>query len=171
MMSNFKNNSWFYLIAGLLITANIVTLTLLWLNRSGNDQHPQGPPHSNLFEYLTKELDLNKQQQEAYRNLRDEHQHGTRDLQDSIRKAKDALFILLQQDSVSEEAISAQSNRAAAFHAQLDNFTFHHFQKVRAICNPSQQKKFDEIIQEALRTQGPGMQGPPGNRPPPPHNR
>ena len=173
-MANFKNSSWFYLIAGLLITANIVTLTLLWINRSGNDHHPPGPPHNNnLFEYLSKELNLTKEQQDAYRSLRDEHQQGTRALQDSIRNAKDALFVLLKQDNISEEAITSQSNKAAGFQAQLDNFTFHHFQKVRAICNAEQKKKFDDIIQEALRTQGP-MQGPPPGGgpggPPPPHH-
>ena len=167
-MVNFKNTSWFYLFAGLLITANIVTLTLLWLNRSGNEQHPPREPHSNLFEYLTKELDLTKQQLDKYRVLRDEHQEGTRELQDSIRKSKDALFNLLKQENVSDEAIFAQSNKAAGFHAQLDNFTFHHFKRLRAICTPGQQIKFDNIIQEALRTQGP--QGPPPKRPHPSNN-
>ena len=170
MNTTLKNNSWLYLIAGLIITANIVTLAMLWMHRGGHE-HPQGGQgRGGMFEYLSKELNLTKQQQDAYDSLRNEHQKATRQIQDSIRNAKDALFSMLGKDSVSNEAITMQSNKAAALSAQLDIITFRHFEKVRALCTPDQQKKFDGIIQEALRGmgQGPQRQGPPHDGPPPP---
>jgi hypothetical protein len=39
--------------------------------------------------------------------------------------------------------------------ALLETVTFQHFTEVRKICTPEQQKKFDEIIREALRMMGP----------------
>ncbi len=175
-MTTTRNNFWLYMIAGVIITANIVTLALLWIHKvKNNDDHqghrPQGGPQ--LFEYISNELKLDQKQKAAYALLRDEHHSGAEKLQDSIKAAKDELFTMLQQPNTSEENIIAQSNKAAALTAQLDVFTFHHFQKVRALCTPDQQKKFDEIIQEAIRSmirpQGPPRSAGRREMPPPDH--
>lgn len=166
------------MITGILITANIVTLALLWTHKAKSNTEQQGRrPQGGgpqIFEYISTELKFDQKQKDAYALLRDEHHSGAEKLQDSIKDAKDALFTMLQQPNTTEEAIAAQSNKAAALSAQLDVLTYHHFQKVRAICNPDQQKRFDEIIQESIRSmaqpQGPppgGGRGRPG--PPPPH--
>ena len=175
-MSITRNNFWLYMITGILITANIVTLALLWTHKAKNNdsdhfRKPQGGPQ--LFEYISRELKFDQKQKDAYAVLRDEHRSGAEKLQDSIKVAKDDLFRMLQQGNISNENITAQSNKAAALAAQLDVFTFHHFQKVRALCTPDQQKRFDEIIQEAIhsmaRPQGPppgGLHGmPPSQHP------
>ena len=120
------------------------------------------PPSGQVFEFLTHELKLDPAQQEAYRKLRDEHRAGQREIQDNIRKAKDAFFALLQQPNVSDSLIQSYSARAVAADQKLDEFTFRHFQKLRAICNAEQQKRFDEIIQDALRQMAPPRhEGPP----------
>ena len=160
-MEKIKNNSWLYLVAGIIITANIVTLAMLWIHRGGHEEKNDNPRGPKLFEYLSSELSLSKQQQEAYRDLRNEHREGSRQLQDSIRHAKDELFDLLKQNNLQEEAIMQQSNKAASLGAKLDTLTFHHFQKLRALCNPDQQKKFDGVIRDALQMMGPQRHGPP----------
>ena len=180
-MSNFKNNRWLSIITIVLLVANIVTLAMLWShkNKDGNDQKPPQPP-GQVFEFVSKELALDTAQQEAYKKLRDAHQASQRQMQDSIRKAKDALFLLLQQPTVSDSLVQEYSKRATAFDQQMDIITFKHFQQVRALCNLEQQKKFDAVIKDVLRRmQGPrNRQGPPpgargegpGQLPPPPGN-
>lgn len=178
-MNNFTNNRWLTVVILLLLTANIVTLALLWTNKSKEQGEMRLlPPGGQVFEFLTHELKLDSAQQETYKKLRDEHQAGQKGLQDSIRKAKDALFSLLKQPGVSDSLISAYSRRAVDADQKLDEFTFRHFQKLRAICNAGQQERFDEIIQDALhRMAPPKRQGPPpgmrpgeGPPPPPPDN-
>ncbi|MEI9958666.1 MAG: hypothetical protein WDM90_20685 [Ferruginibacter sp.] len=109
--------------------------------------------------------------------MRDEHQAGQKPLQDSIRSAKETLFDLLKQPAAPDSLVQAASNKAAAADAQLELFTFKHFQKLRAICTVTQQKKFDEIIQDVLHRmampqrrnpQEPPPQGMHGDKPPPP---
>ncbi len=175
-MNNFTNNRWLPVITLLLITANIVTLALLW-TRKGNEEKRFPPqPQGAAFEFLTHELKLDAAQQEAYAKLRDEHRDGQRQIQDSIRKAKDEFFALLKQPNVPDSLVKQYSLRAVEASQRLDEYTFRHFQKLRAICSPEQQKRFDEVIQDALRRMGPpGRQGsPPGMRPgegpPPPGN-
>lgn len=95
-MSNFTNNRWLSVITLLLLTANIVTLALLWTNKKagGRGEGVYPPPQGQVFEFLTNELKLDASQQETYRKLRDEHRGGQKAIQDSIRKAKDEFFTL-----------------------------------------------------------------------------
>jgi protein CpxP len=164
-MNNFTNNRWLSVITLLLLTANIITLALLWTNKKEGREHVDGPARGQAFEFITRELKLDHAQQDAYTKLRDEHQAAVRPLQDSIRKAKDKFFELLQAEDVSDTMVQEYSKKIGELEQQRDVVTFRHFQKLRAICNKEQQKKFDSIIQEALRRMG-GPKRPPG--PPPP---
>ncbi len=177
-MNYFTNNRWLSVITLLLITANIVTLALLWTNKK-NDRETVHAPHKpveQVFEFISEELRLDASQQGSYKKMREEHQAGVRPFQDSIRKAKDSFFGLLKEDNVAETKIQEYSKRIGDLEQQRDVFTFKHFQKLRSICNKEQQTKFDSIIQDVLRRMaGPKRpQGPPppgmehGERMPPP---
>ena len=178
-MTTSTNNRWFTIVILLLLTANIATLTILWMNHKGGDRRDnKPPPQGQVFEFITNELKLDSSQQAAYSKLREEHQAGQKAIQDSMRKAKDAFFALLQQPGTDEATVQAAAKKASDAQQQMEMLTFRHFQKVRAICNPEQQKKFDTIIQDVLRRMAPARrQGPPpprrpgedpGRFPPPP---
>ncbi len=165
-MNNFTNNRWVTIIILLLLTANMVTLILLWTNKGqdGRAENKLPPAQGQVFEFLTRELNLDAAQQESYKKLRDEQHAGVRDIRNNIQqKAKEALFELLKKPNVSDSEIHVYSGRAAAADQQMDEFTFRHFQKLRAICNAAQQKEFDKIILEAL-----GRMAPPRRLGPPP---
>ena len=180
-MSNFTNNRWFAALMLLFLTANVVTLAILWMHNKKEPPAvivPPGPQEQ-VFEFVTRELKLDTAQQEAYAKLREEHQAGVRPMQDSLRKLKDRFFSLLQQASPTDSLIQRYSREAADLDQQLTLFTFRHFQKLRAICNPEQQQRFDKIIEEVIHRLAPdrrrGMPPPPprkgghpGNMPPPP---
>ncbi len=158
-----KNNRLLSVLTIILLIANVVTLTLLWTNNKSQTILPvPAPPTGSVFNFLTKELNLNQQQQQAYKLLRNEHQAGQRLLQDSLRLAKDALFELLKTPVVNEAVIKQASDKGVALQQQLELFTFNHFQKVRALCTTEQQLKFDGLIRQVLQQ----MNG--GRRPGPP---
>jgi Spy/CpxP family protein refolding chaperone len=166
-MNTLTNNRLLSVVILVLLTANIATLGYLWLHRPGAGKMPPGPPASGgqVFEFVTKELQLDTAQQKTYAALRDEHQAGQRPLQDSIRKAKDEFFELLKQPALSDAELQQQSSKVAAAEQQLELFTFKHFQKLRTICTAPQQQKFDAIIQDVLRRMAPAKRP---QRPPPP---
>lgn len=166
-MNNSTNNRWLSVITLFLLTANIVTLALLWTNKKNEKEQVilQPKPGGQVFEFITHELNLDSAQQIAYEKMREAHQAGVRPLQDSIRKAKNTFFDLLADEKVADPMIQEFSKRIAELEQQRDVLTFKHFQKLRAICNKEQQTKFDSIIQEVLRRMG-GPKRPPG--PPPP---
>src|SRR5882757_3490188 len=153
-MSIMKNNKWLGIATMVLLLANIVTLTLLWVNKSKSST-TMPPPQGQVFQFVTEQLQLTQQQQDEYKKLRDEHQAMQRQVQDSIHNAKDAFFSLLQQPNVSEEILNAAAKKCSELDEQMDLVTFKHFQKVRAICNADQQKKFDAIIKDVLHRMAP----------------
>jgi periplasmic protein CpxP/Spy len=166
-MNIFTNNRWITIITLLLLTANIVTLALLWTNIKGDKPYmnPQMKQGAQVFEFVNRELNLDAAQQVTYQKLREEHQAGVRPLQDSMRKAKDRFFDLLKDEQVTDITVQEYSKKIGELEQQRDVITFKHFQKLRALCNKEQQIKFDNIIQEVLHSMG-GPKRPPG--PPPP---
>lgn len=160
----------------LLLLANIVTIAFFWL---GRPKHPAPGFAQSPATYLVKELNLNSTQEQQFMELVKEHQQHAEALRQQIKAAKDKFFKLLQQPSVSDSEKIRAVKSISSITEQLDLVTFDHFKKVRAICNPQQQQKFDSIIQEVLQMVGrprlgPGMPGPGGPRqgdregPPPP---
>ena len=87
-MANFTNNRWFTIISLLLVTANIVTLTLLWTNHKSRDQENKKMPplQGEVFEFINNELKLDSSQRDKYRKLREEHRVVQSMIQDSLRK-------------------------------------------------------------------------------------
>lgn len=163
-MSYFNNNKWWAIIVGLLIVLNTATLTFFWFERKNN--LPQLPPQNNrggARAYLTKELALDSLQQLQYTKLIEQHQQQTSEIRLQIRDAKDAFFSLLTVIAPSTETINQAAKHAVELEQQLDILTFNHFKNMRAICNATQQKKFDTIIKNAVKMMGPLQrpQGPP----------
>ncbi|MGZ3862329.1 MAG: Spy/CpxP family protein refolding chaperone [Bacteroidia bacterium] len=162
----------FYKIAiAVLVVLNISTLTFMWMAHRQNPA-PRGP--AGAFEFLAKELKLDdtqlKQFDEMHKAL---HEEATQ-----IREKNHAMhhrfFDLLhvQNDS---GLVKQLADSMAYYQVQMELLTFNHFKKIRGICRPEQQKKFDEVINQALEMMGPRPGGPPrgpggpeGPPPPPP---
>ena len=119
-MNNFKDNRWLTVVTLLLLTANIITLALLWTTKNKNKGNMRPTPGGQVFEFLTNELKLDAQQREAYKILREEHQQARRGIQDSIRMAKDDFFALLKNPDVSDSVLHVYSGRAVAADQQLE---------------------------------------------------
>jgi len=156
----------------LLLVANAASIAMFWLSRGKNPPTPKGTPQ----EFLVKELKLDSKQQEQFDSLRKEHQEAANQLREKIKTAKESFFDLLKQPDVSDSLKQATAKTVSSFTEELDILTLNHFQKVRSLCTPEQQKKFDEIIQQVTSMMAPphppegpgGPKGPPPDGPPPP---
>ncbi len=165
-MTSLQNNKWLSFFTIALLMANVVTLGLLWASSNKPPNQAGPPPPEPVFEFVTRQLGLNKKQQEIYSTLREEHQRLQRPAQDSLAMARNAFFELLKNPSVSDSVITLYNKKTLAFQQQIELINFRHFQQLRAIGDSEQQSKFDEIIQTVLRRIA--GQGTPGRRPPPP---
>lgn len=161
-MNNSTQKRWLTVTIIALLLANTLTLVLLWGRGNGKENHQDRNPKGQVFEYMTKELALDKNQQDAYAQLRNEHQAGMRAVRDSMHTVKDAFFGLLKDPAASDSLINYYSKKAGELEQRIDLVTYRHFQKVRGICTAVQQEKFDRIIREVLHRLAQPRQGPPG---------
>jgi protein CpxP len=167
-MSYFNRNKWWAIAFLLLIAFNVATLIAFWLIRD-RDRRP-GPPmeRSGVVEFLVKELGFDSVQKQKLAHLHDEHQMKMKEVRRNNREAKNAFFDLLQQHDIPDSTLQKAAKESAKYDAETDMLTFRHFQQVRELCNETQKKKFDAVIQQVLRMIAPP---PPGNQPGPPPGR
>ncbi len=173
-----KNKLLVWLIV-LLVVANAATIVLFWLNKKPNQpQKPNNAPK----EFLIKELKLDTKQQEQLEVLVKEHRAAAQQLRGKTREAKESFFDLLKQTNVTDSAKLTAAKAVSVITEELDLLTLNHFQKIRTLCTPEQQTKFDEIIHQVTSMmgqqrppmgrdkdrQGPPPGGPDSDRPPPP---
>lgn len=149
-----------------LLLANVVTLGLFWFKRP---PHPF-PEKDGVIGFLSNELNFDDKQQAELKKLVDEHRNSTEATREKVKEQKDAFFDLMKNENISDSMINSASFNAIDAQRQMDISVFKHFQKIRALCNETQRKKFDSIIKDALhrmaRPQGPppqagGPEGPP----------
>jgi Spy/CpxP family protein refolding chaperone len=174
-MNYFTKNKWTAIAFIVLVLLNLTTLAVFFFTRP--PMH-DGPRNGSATDFLVKEVGLDSIQKNAFAELRKEHQQQMRELREKNREAKEAFFDLLANPDIDAATLDAAATKASQYEKESDLITFRHFQRVRKICRPDQQKKFDQLIHQVLRMtapepgHGPGRaQGPPPNgegRPPHP---
>jgi len=171
-MNNAAKNKLLVWLVALLLLANAGTLLFFWLGNRKQGLPPKGEPK----EFLIKELGLDASQQQQFDKLVAEHRQAVNALREQVKEKKDALFELIKNTTATDSVKQAAASAVSAVTEQIDMLTVNHFQKVRALCTPEQQKRFDAIIHDITKMMaqprppmGPGNGPPPGdNRPPPP---
>ncbi len=153
-MRNLSSNKLLTIGSILLIVINIVVLSILWADHHhqgpGGHQPPPSGQDRKPSDLLVRQLGLDSAQQEKFSKLREEHHATQQALLDSMHKAKDEFFELVKQQNITDADLKQKADKAAGFMSMIDMLTIKHFQQVRAICTPDQQKKFDEVIMSAM---------------------
>ena len=149
---------------GLLLVINIGLLAWITFFSQSNCLPPK-----RLF--LERELKFDKVQSEAYRILRQEHSQQMRALRENVRSMKEAFYEELPQSNISDDVLKAKAVAIESKMVDADVLTFKHFQKVRQMCTPPQQERFDEVIIDLIRSierpgGSPPRDGQRPNRPP-----
>lgn len=177
-----ENNKYriLWAVVGVLLLLNVGLL--VWISFFSN-RLPAQPQR--LF--LETELKFDEKQTESYRELRQEHAQQMRSLREHVKEMKEDYYADLGK-TISDDSLIARANQIETKMAEADVITFKHFQQVRQMCTPAQQKHFDEVILDLIRSierQGPPRGGPrpegmlprdgrppmEGDMPPPPPER
>jgi periplasmic protein CpxP/Spy len=141
---------------GLLTLLNVALLVTIW----------QKPPHGPMShaprpaDRIIHELNFTHDQQNEFEKLKRQHHDAMLDLQSEGRALRDEFFELLKQENPDQAAVTEKVKAIAKNQEDIEMVTFNHFQQVRKLCNPEQQKRFDNMIKDLLHT----MAGPPGRK-------
>lgn len=147
---NNKVNFLYAVIIALLIL-NFGTLGYMFYRAAPHN--PEGPKA--VSEWLQGQLNLNSGQQIQFEKLQEEHRRKMDAIHQQDRDLHDRYFDLLKGDTTDSIQLQLLADSIALNRKQTELATFYAFKKIRAICNPEQQTKFDAIVGEALRMMGP----------------
>ncbi len=145
-MKNILNNKIAAWLIGLLILANIATLTFFWIGHLKN-QRDNSPKN-----FLAKSLHFSESQKNAYFELAKNHNENANKIREQIKIDKENLFQLLKTDQIVDSVKNNATLKISLSLQALDMLTFEHFKKVRALCTEEQKPKFDELIQKMVNS-------------------
>lgn len=156
-MKNKKTVFYLYIIIFVLILINLTTIGFMIYMR------PQGPcglgnegERGRPGNYLIKELKFTPEQQKQFDGLREEHHSSVCPLTEEIKNQKSIFFSELKKEQIDSLKVDSMSKLITELHRKVDLTTFWHFNKIRHLCTPQQQQRFDEIIQDGLLNTKPG---------------
>ena len=152
-MKQFTQNRFLVLLVAILLVANL-GLMLYFFAFKHKEERPKGPPR--VSDFVQKQLGFNADQSAKFQQLWDQHKQEIKPVMEDMKKLKDSLYNLLQSPQVNDSAAEALSDRIGSKQKEWELLIFHHFQKVRAICDSSQLPKFDSLVHQMVN-RGPWM--------------
>jgi Spy/CpxP family protein refolding chaperone len=157
-----------------LIILNIGSLGLLWYKEVTKPLQPPPPLEQrvNPEKFLENEMQLNKDQSEAFRELRRKHQEETGEIRRDIHRLSKDIVDELYKPKPDTARVTALSDEIGRKQAEFERALYNHFNNLKQICNPNQQEKLHKLLFELLdKTKLDRPPQPPENRPdrrPPP---
>lgn len=148
MNSTSRNKNLIFIITILLLTNIGVLAYFLWFKKP-----PKRPDRVGMFiEMLQKEVGFTDAQIEQYKELKDQQRQTVRPMFDDMRKAKENLFRLASDSTVSDSMVQVTADAIATQQKALDLQTLNHFRRVRALCTSQEQSvKYDSAVSQMFR--------------------
>lgn len=113
----------------------------------GHDRRPDA--------FIIEQLQLDKEQQQSFAQLRMQHQNAIRSAQEEDRRLHDVYFSLVKTDQPDKAKVDSLTSLIGAQRGVIETATFEHFHQLRNLCRPEQKKLFDNTIDEITRRMAP----------------
>lgn len=130
----------------ILVVSNLTMLGLFLRRESTSKKTGRG--NRSPVEYVTRELDLNKEQSAQFAKLWEENNERNKPLYDSLRLHRESLYQYLNVNPQPDSTIITVTDRIAGFEKQLALNNYAHFRKLSAICSAEQQVKLDTMLKK-----------------------
>ena len=145
-MKQFTQNRLLVLLVAILLVANLCLMLYFFVFKARQGPERSGP----VSDFMQKELGLNPEQAEKFRQLRDEHRAAVKPVVDEMKRLKDSLYNLLQDPQTNDSSARAIAEQIGDKQEEWEILIFHHFEKVRAICDSDQLPKLDTLVHRMI---------------------
>ena len=135
-----------------LVIINLVLAYFLWNNKRGGRHDRERKQERG--DWMVKELNLDDNQKEQHKRIKDAHFSAMKPVFDSISTARRTLYDLIKDTAVNDSAIAIYSEKIGTYHSEITRLTFDHFREMRSILNPGQQQKLDTMMQKIVTEMG-----------------
>ena len=167
-MDFFTKNKFSFWIIVLLVMLNILTLTVLWVQKfrplppPGSDHPMEMNRPGNVQHFLKRELHLSDQQAHKMEKFRQQHFLKSRKVRRNIHRLKKQIMDELFQSSVDSLKINKLAFEIGNRQAELETLLFYHFMDLKSICEPGQEPKLKRLFIDIVEK----MKLPQNKRPP-----
>ena len=148
------------LLPTLLVVIILLNGVLIFMLVKKTHQNKKHPSERN---FLTDQLKFSENQHKQFKNLDDIHRSSMSILDKKIRIQKDILFNSFADNNIN---IDSLTKIIGSFEGEKELEVFRFFKSVRTLCTSDQQKKFDIIINKAIKGSKPRPPSNGGNHPP-----
>jgi protein CpxP len=145
-MKQFTQNKFLVLLVAILLVANLCLMLYFFVFKDRHEPERSRP----VSDYMQRELGLNPEQTEKFKQLRDEHRAAVKPVVDDMKRLKDSLYNLLQDPQANDSSARAIAEQIGDKQEEWEILIFHHFEKVRAICDSGQLPKLDTLVHKMI---------------------
>ncbi len=144
---NISREKILYIIIAILLAFNL--LMLVNQNKKAN-KRSHHPDHPVSIQKMTKMLDLNEEQIQLLKPLRDKHMSEMKSLMEKRRALREQQRSLLENQQALNEDILVET---LVIEGELERLRFQHIQKMRSYLNEQQLQKLDEVRNKAFKNE------------------
>ena len=142
-MSTQQKNKILIIIIGILLIANIVTLSFFLLKKNDHGRSGRPDKKAQIAAFLKKEVGFTGTQLNDYDTLSATHRPKMKSVFDNMATGREAIFQKLASQSFSASAIDIAANAIADQQKEFEVIMLYHLKDIRNICTPAQQAVFD----------------------------
>lgn len=149
MVSPSNRNRTLFLLIAMLLLINIGLIIYFVMQRRGDED--RGRRYRVVPEWLSEEVGFDSSQMKRYHALRDSNRAVMKAKSQRMMQAKDNLFRLLTDSTVTNRLIDSMAGIVAQRQKELDLHLYGHFSQIRGICRPEQVPRYNQRVNEIIR--------------------
>lgn len=147
----------------ILFLLNAGTLFFI-LSKPHPPRHERGDGRRKFDEQVIETLQLRPDQVEKFEQLKRAHHEQILQLDEATRAPFEQYFGLLAQGSGADAAKDSLERVIALQYVTRMQVTYRHFSDLKAICDPEQQKKFEQLVPSLMQVMSAGEKKPDQHR-------
>lgn len=126
-----------------LLVLNFGILGFLFLSKKHKPNERKMPR-----EIVIEKLHFDENQIVEYEKIIEEHQKAIRNLDDSIRKTKNELYQLLNEEKINSAQKDSLYLKLANYQKQIETTHFNHFLEIKKLCKKEQLADYKNLTEE-----------------------
>lgn len=129
--------------------------------------HPTKGENPCFNDFLKKELNLSKKQEDDFMKIKNDYQDLARNYMDSIEQLKGVMFDEMIKEKPDNKVIEANTVKSTELFTMLQKKTVDHFLSIKSIFTPEQQSRYFKFVKDksccakqGMAPEAPCCQGP-----------
>ena len=135
----------------LLTIINLAVLGTIGFNKmAGKSTADEMPSREKHLKMIAKELNLSPNQEEIFKELRQEYAQANHNIRRRIRELHKTSMKELGADTPSKAKLDSIAHAIGMLHVEQQQVTTQHFLKLREVCSPEQYQQLQQIFKRMM---------------------